>query len=448
MSSTTAHFHLTKPASNENYGVSIVNNNSDIIDQQMYNNQQSAAKIMVGATANVDGESGRVPAPTSGDKDKYLKGDGTWDTPSGGVDMTGATASTAGTHGLVPAPSAGDNEKFLRGDGTWQPASGGGGSSTLVGLTDVDISSPTNGQVLKYNSTTQKWENADESGGKVISPTMTELNNGTKTSNTYVLSDDISNYDEISFMWIYNQATPYMCEKRYYVQDLLNLLNQNFGASSFLIGDAAGNRYSWLTLTNESTLTIQSEDSNIIMQSIRGITYESQEIVTYDYAMFDGTGYITTPFNINSDYTVEVTFDANYISPSSVYGNMTSPSYSHLTMYANNWYMSNGAGEISPIAYTSGKHTFKSNSNGKNIMDNTEISNYTPTSYATPYVIGNRYASGCYQGKLYGFKLTSISTGDVIYNLIPAKKGEKIGLYDTVSGTFTQHNFITSVAND
>lgn len=39
-----------------------------------------------------------------------------------------------------------------------------GGSSTLDGLTDVDISSPTNGQILKYNSTTQKWENADEGG--------------------------------------------------------------------------------------------------------------------------------------------------------------------------------------------------------------------------------------------------------------------------------------------
>lgn len=39
------------------------------------------------------------------------------------------------------------------------------GSSTLDGLTDVSISSPTNGQILKYNSTTQKWENADESGG-------------------------------------------------------------------------------------------------------------------------------------------------------------------------------------------------------------------------------------------------------------------------------------------
>ena len=33
--------------------------------------------------------------------------------------MVGATASTDGTGGLVPAPSAGDQNKYLRGDGTW-----------------------------------------------------------------------------------------------------------------------------------------------------------------------------------------------------------------------------------------------------------------------------------------------------------------------------------------
>ena len=32
-------------------------------------------------------------------------------------------------------------------------------------LTDVDITSVSNGQILKYNSTSQKWENANESGG-------------------------------------------------------------------------------------------------------------------------------------------------------------------------------------------------------------------------------------------------------------------------------------------
>ena len=37
--------------------------------------------------------------------------------------------------------------------------------SSLNNLTDVALSSPSNGQVLKYNSSTQKWENANESGG-------------------------------------------------------------------------------------------------------------------------------------------------------------------------------------------------------------------------------------------------------------------------------------------
>ena len=37
------------------------------------------------------------------------------DTP----EMTGATSSAAGKSGLVPAPSAGDQDKFLKGDGTW-----------------------------------------------------------------------------------------------------------------------------------------------------------------------------------------------------------------------------------------------------------------------------------------------------------------------------------------
>jgi hypothetical protein len=45
--------------------------------------------------------------------------------------------------------------------------SGGGGSSTLAGLTDVDISNPTNGQTLVYNATSGKWENGESAGGGV-----------------------------------------------------------------------------------------------------------------------------------------------------------------------------------------------------------------------------------------------------------------------------------------
>lgn len=42
----------------------------------------------------------------------------------------------------------------------------GSGSSTLSGLTDVDISNPSNGQTLVYNSTSGKWENG--AGGGVM----------------------------------------------------------------------------------------------------------------------------------------------------------------------------------------------------------------------------------------------------------------------------------------
>lgn len=37
---------------------------------------------------------------------------------------------------------------------------GGGGSSTLSGLSDVTITSASNGDVLTYDSTSEKWENA------------------------------------------------------------------------------------------------------------------------------------------------------------------------------------------------------------------------------------------------------------------------------------------------
>lgn len=53
--------------------------------------------------------------------------------------------------------------------------SGGGGSSTLYGLTDVNISSPTNGQALVYNATSQKWENQTIGGGGGGGGTLTAI---------------------------------------------------------------------------------------------------------------------------------------------------------------------------------------------------------------------------------------------------------------------------------
>lgn len=113
-----------------------------------------------GATSSVAGAHGLVPAPTTSDPDKFLKGDGTWDVPIGTTytagtnvqisagnvisatdttysDFTGATSSVAGANGLVPAPAAGDQDKVLSGAGTWVAQSGGGGSYTAGAHIDI-----------------------------------------------------------------------------------------------------------------------------------------------------------------------------------------------------------------------------------------------------------------------------------------------------------------------
>lgn len=76
---------------------------------------------MGAATSSAAGKAGLVPAPAAGAQGKYLRGDGTWQTPPNTTynNMGGATSSAAGTSGLVPAPAAGKQASFLRGDGTW-----------------------------------------------------------------------------------------------------------------------------------------------------------------------------------------------------------------------------------------------------------------------------------------------------------------------------------------
>jgi len=54
--------------------------------------------------------------------------------------FTGADGTNAGTIGAVPAPTATDNDKFLKGDGTWATVSGGGGTTYTAG-TGIDITS-------------------------------------------------------------------------------------------------------------------------------------------------------------------------------------------------------------------------------------------------------------------------------------------------------------------
>lgn len=55
------------------------------------------------------------------------------------------------------------NVQYENGKMRTSEGGGGGGSSTFADLEDVDLSNLQDGQVPKYNSSTQKWENANES---------------------------------------------------------------------------------------------------------------------------------------------------------------------------------------------------------------------------------------------------------------------------------------------
>ena len=76
---------------------------------------------MKGATASAAGAAGYVPAPPAGSQTKFLRADGTYQTPANTTysAFKGATSSAAGSSGLVPAPATGKQNGLLCGDGTW-----------------------------------------------------------------------------------------------------------------------------------------------------------------------------------------------------------------------------------------------------------------------------------------------------------------------------------------
>ncbi len=132
---------------------------------------------MRGATASAAGAAGLVPAPATGAQGKYLRGDGTWQTPPDTnttySNMRGATASAAGAAGLVPAPATGAQGKYLRGDGTWQTPP----DTTPSGLRTGYVTTG-----LKTGETIGQYATAE--GSRVISSEYASHAEGTDTKST------------------------------------------------------------------------------------------------------------------------------------------------------------------------------------------------------------------------------------------------------------------------
>lgn len=107
-------------ANGKNYPVALDGNGKMYVNVP-WTDTNTTYTNMGAASASASGKTGLVPAPAAGAQAKYLRGDGTWQTPPNTTysNMGGATSSAAGSAGLVPAPTAGKQTSFLRGDGTW-----------------------------------------------------------------------------------------------------------------------------------------------------------------------------------------------------------------------------------------------------------------------------------------------------------------------------------------
>lgn len=201
------------------------------------NDNNTTYSAMVGATADADGKSGLVPAATKGNQGKYLRGDGTWATPTnttygnattsaaglmsstdkskldgiaagannyshptsagnkhipaGGsagqilrwsADGTavwgsdnnttysafkGATSTAAGGAGLVPAPGTANAGQYLRGDGTW---------ATPTNTTYNDVTQSAHGLMTAADKT--KLDGIAAGANKYVHPSYTAAASG------------------------------------------------------------------------------------------------------------------------------------------------------------------------------------------------------------------------------------------------------------------------------
>lgn len=135
--------------------------------------------------------SGYKHIPTGGSAGQVLKwsadGVAVWGTDNNTTysNMIGASSSAAGKSGLVPAPAAGANTKYLRGDGTWQ---------TPPNTTYSLATSSSNGLLSSGDFTKLSKVTATEMGylDGVTSPIQTQLNSKANTSNVLTKNNTAS----------------------------------------------------------------------------------------------------------------------------------------------------------------------------------------------------------------------------------------------------------------
>ena len=169
MATYTNHYEMTKQQSPERVSVGLLNDNFDIIDGVMFANQEKADQMADDYNASETYNTGDYVR-----RENYLYKCNT-------DNITGTWDDTKWDRVKVM-------DEITQG--------GGGGSSTLAGLNDVNLASPTDGQLLGYNGTSHKWENVNGGGGG--SSTFAGLNDVNVAG---VANKDIARFNSSTNKW-------------------------------------------------------------------------------------------------------------------------------------------------------------------------------------------------------------------------------------------------------
>ncbi len=162
-----------------------------------------------------------------------------------------------------------------------------------------------------------------------------------------------------------------------------------------------------------------------------------------EYIQLTGTQYVDTGI-IPSNHKIEAKFDFETLETEFLFGTTTGIYYySFLNSNNEYWWGTYGpsGGQINNGTSSSGIHTLVYNgSNNSIVLDETTLGQGTELSSLSNILIGAQNTNGQFSlaGKIYYFKITDKSTGQLVRNMIPChrKSDNVIGLYDTVNNVF------------
>ena len=220
-----------------------------------------------------------------------------------GVDFTGATSSAAGTAGLVIQPAAGDQTKFLKGDGTWATPTdtttnnlykleclqtgsplgnpdpklslktNGGSGSTYTEVDSVQINGGTNCSVTRGGDGSLTIDATETSHSDVVV-------DGDFTSNGFMKTDGSGTYSV--------DANTYLTSETSH-SDVL--VDGDFGSQGFMKRGATAGSYSVDTNSYSTTSHTHSYQDPLTFST--GIS-ESSDTVTVDAAVVTSVTVSTT----------------------------------------------------------------------------------------------------------------------------------------------------------